>query len=707
MAKKRNYVKDLKEVQDLSKALDDLYSGSTDALKEMNQAQLKQLNNARKMADALSRSQGYSQESLDLAKDYTKTIQEDIDLLKEKKDVEDEITGSQEEQNKERKKGLAHFLKTNQQVKAVGKGIGQIDSATGGWGSKLINMILNPFNLLMALLGAGVAVMLKMNEQQRELNNLFGVAAHKNQQFLKDTITVRKNIAALGKGMKEIAATADQLTDGLNISAESSILLSGGILDTATAIGMSDSAVAGLSINLAKLRNMSLDQANIFQKQVYFLSQQNKVAPKAVLKDLAENSQTMAKWTRSSLDNLAASALAAKKLNSNLGTFDAIAENILSFEESINAEMRLRTLLGTDIDLSRARQLAASRDMLGFQKEIVKQISKAGDLNELDYFQMKGITELFGAEFEQILAINQAQQAGNDISKIGAENMKETLESAKELKGVDNVTPADQLMNTMANLDVFMQEEMMGTFTDLQDNIKKINTKIESFVGFLNMAYNIILMMSAAWVGMKIFKGSKALLKSAKALKGVKGSKSVVSAAKGQAKKGAGKALTKTATKSAGKSLLKKIPGVGLLAGLAFGAGRLMSGDWKGALGEVASGAASTIPGVGTAVSAAIDVGLAARDVNNATQETQANVEAIEQETGEQLDNIQSSEVSTRMAERQALKLKNVTLAEDTIQKIIDGFGTQLNASMDREQSRIVVTRDHIQKLNSTPGPHA
>ena len=73
--------------------------------------------------------------------------------------------------------------------------------------------------------------------------------------------------------------------------------------------------------------------------------------------------------------------------------------------------------------------------------------------------------------------------------------------------------------------------------------------------------------------------------------------------------------LAKTASKGLGKSLLKKIPGVGLVAGLGFGAGRLMRGDWKGALGEVASGAASTIPGLGTAASVAIDAGLAARDM--------------------------------------------------------------------------------------------
>ena len=40
-----------------------------------------------------------------------------------------------------------------------------------------------------------------------------------------------------------------------------------------------------------------------------------------------------------------------------------------------------------------------------------------------------------------------------------------------------------------------------------------------------------------------------------------------------------------------------------------------MQGDFKGALGEVASGAASLIPGVGTALSGVIDAGLIARDM--------------------------------------------------------------------------------------------
>lgn len=85
------------------------------------------------------------------------------------------------------------------------------------------------------------------------------------------------------------------------------------------------------------------------------------------------------------------------------------------------------------------------------------------------------------------------------------------------------------------------------------------------------------------------------------------------------------KTVAKDAGKGIGKSLLKKIPGIGLIAGLGFAASRAMEGDWLGATGELASGAASTIPGLGTAVSVAIDGALLARDISKASDGVTAN----------------------------------------------------------------------------------
>lgn len=76
-----------------------------------------------------------------------------------------------------------------------------------------------------------------------------------------------------------------------------------------------------------------------------------------------------------------------------------------------------------------------------------------------------------------------------------------------------------------------------------------------------------------------------------------------------------GKEAAKIGAKGLGKALVKKIPLLGLGAGALFAAQRAWDGDWTGAGMELASGAASTIPGVGTAASVAIDAALAAKDM--------------------------------------------------------------------------------------------
>jgi murein DD-endopeptidase MepM/ murein hydrolase activator NlpD len=86
--------------------------------------------------------------------------------------------------------------------------------------------------------------------------------------------------------------------------------------------------------------------------------------------------------------------------------------------------------------------------------------------------------------------------------------------------------------------------------------------------------------------------------------------KPIANIGKGLAKVG-GKALGK----GVGKSLAKKIPGISILAGIGFGIDRALKGDGLGAIGEIASGIAGTLPGAGTAVSLAIDAALIGRDI--------------------------------------------------------------------------------------------
>lgn len=92
----------------------------------------------------------------------------------------------------------------------------------------------------------------------------------------------------------------------------------------------------------------------------------------------------------------------------------------------------------------------------------------------------------------------------------------------------------------------------------------------------------------------------------------------------------AGKAGAGAAAGLGSKILSKKLPfGIGLAAALAFAADRAMGGDFVGAGLEAASGAASIVPGIGTAASLGIDGLLAARDLTGGADAVSSEIAAV------------------------------------------------------------------------------
>ena len=132
--------------------------------------------------------------------------------------------------------------------------------------------------------------------------------------------------------------------------------------------------------------------------------------------------------------------------------------------------------------------------------------------------------------------------------------------------------------------------------------------------------------------------------------------KQAVKTAGKSAAKAAGKSLLKTGVKSA----IKKIPVLGALAGGLFAIPRLLKGDWAGAGLELASGAASLVPGAGTVASIGIDAALAAKDMKDAMKEEQATEEAEQQPGVENiLEDPNASSEETESNDEQINEMKN------------------------------------------------
>ena len=160
------------------------------------------------------------------------------------------------------------------------------------------------------------------------------------------------------------------------------------------------------------------------------------------------------------------------------------------------------------------------------------------------------------------------------------------------------------------------------------DAVKKFNDRVDDKIG--DVIEKGSKALNETQIGKVYLKSEKAVLDT-KAVKGIKGvwnkAGKVIgdsAIAKGFKKAGAklgGKVAAKVGGKAVVKSVVKKIPIISAAAGVGFAVDRCFKGEWVAAGGELLSGVAGCFPGLGTAASVAIDVGLAANDISNAVND--------------------------------------------------------------------------------------
>ena len=98
-----------------------------------------------------------------------------------------------------------------------------------------------------------------------------------------------------------------------------------------------------------------------------------------------------------------------------MSAVSSITEGLLNFEQSIEASMMASQLLGRQINLDRARQLALVDDQEGMMREILKQVGGEAEFTKLVGVQRKALADAVGVNVEQLSRLvrnNQASASG-------------------------------------------------------------------------------------------------------------------------------------------------------------------------------------------------------------------------------------------------------------------------------------------------------
>lgn len=261
-------------------------------------------------------------------------------------------------------------------------------------------------------------------------------------------------------------------------------------------LGISASESAKLTGSFARLNDGSAETAENLMVSTKELAMQNGLVPADIMADVAGSAEAFALFGKDGGKNIAEAAIAAGKLGVSMSQISGVADNLLDFESSINAELELGAMLGKNINLDRARALAYEGDIGGSVRETLSALGGIEAFNKMDYFQKKQTAALLGVsveEFQKMAANADKLNKDGSIQVSQYQAMKETLMGVGE-QGLG-------LLKTLGSTAIAAGQ--------LGFNMKGIGSTMKGIVGGIGQKFKSLLGMGGG-AGMDAFSAAKA-----------------------------------------------------------------------------------------------------------------------------------------------------------------------------------------------------
>jgi hypothetical protein len=225
-----------------------------------------------------------------------------------------------------------------------------------------------------------------------------------------------------------------------------------GAAELKNTMGLAADEAGGLAM-IAQTTNGDIDatvDSIVATTSAFNKANRSAVNQKQVLQDVAKASDGIKASLGGNPERIAKAATAARRLGMELGQLDKIASSLLDFEDSISKEMEAELLIGKDLNLEKARELALNNDLAGLGNELFKNaadINEFGNMNRIQqesYAAALGMTrdELGKIAYQKAIEAGMTEEQAEAAAGVRAEDMKRAEVQEQIQKSVDKLAQA-------------------------------------------------------------------------------------------------------------------------------------------------------------------------------------------------------------------------------------------------------------------------
>ena len=236
-----------------------------------------------------------------------------------------------------------------------------------------------------------------------ELRKELGLSVIEASKLTKQSQILSFQFALLGVSGDEIKSAQIAIREELGGTVDGSRQFLSNLINTSAQIGMSASDLIVMRENMRAIGGFSQDQADALIMSTRELATQKNVIPSKVFADVTEDAEFFANYAKDGGKNLLDAAVAARQLGSNLAITAKVADSLLDFESSVNAEMEASVLLGRDLNLDMARRAVLNSDMLTVQKEVLRVVGSMAEFDRLNVIEKQKLAAAVGLSTSELL----------------------------------------------------------------------------------------------------------------------------------------------------------------------------------------------------------------------------------------------------------------------------------------------------------------
>jgi len=293
--------------------------------------------------------------------------------------------------------------------------------------SDMAEILSSPQAMGAAVIGFIVKQMVDFAQKTLEVRQNLGTSVVESARLAGNMKLAAASAARFGGSQEQAVAAVTSLGNEFGSIDVISASVSAGLGRITGQFGLSGDNAGKLLKTMQGINGASIETNLNTLETVGNLARAARVAPAAILNDMAENSETFAKFSMKGGENLAKAAIAARKLGLNLSTVDKIAESIMDIEGSIEREMEASMLIGKQMSLDRARQLVMEGDMAGVLEEVKNQVGGAAEFAKLDFVQRKALAASVGLEASELAKLASGEEKVAEMEEKRSKNLAKNM----------------------------------------------------------------------------------------------------------------------------------------------------------------------------------------------------------------------------------------------------------------------------------------